>query len=428
MSTEGKFGRPSRRRGAVGATIVVVLAVVSLLAVGAASGRSFVHHRSGDASAARSAMSSTHALSRAHRHASFSHSRHATRHSLFPDLALNTISLAPITGCGSTGTIADASGFEDADGNLKIDKAGCMDWNGFTPTWTGTAPFQTGTASNNGFNFAGATDAFNTTSDSIYAGGVKQDTVCPGTVTGKANDKADLAAMYVATETIGGHVYLFLAWERQLDTTVNSDVFVSFEFNQGNVSCGGTSPFVKRMPGDLLFDYNFQSGNSTISAEQWDGSTWQALPAPPFEALVNTPTVTDTIGPSGSASLTQFEFGEAGIDLSALNLTGNGGKKCETFGSVLGGSRTSKSGDQAQLKDFVAPAPVNVSNCVTPTIVTTQEPASGSTGDKFKDKATISGLATPDGTGTLTFTLYPQADCKGTPVDTETINNISLNG
>src|SRR5690348_2994926 len=253
MSTEGKFGRPSRRRGAVGATVVVVLAVVSLLAVGAASGRSFVHHRSGDASAARSAMSSTHALSRAHRHASFSHSsRHATRHSLFPALALNTISLAPITGCGSTGTIADASGFEDADGNLKIDKAGCMDWNGFTPTWTGTAPFQTGTASNNGFTFAGATDAFNSTSDSIYAGGVKQDTVCPATVTGKANDKADLSAMYVSTEQVGGQTYLFVAWERQLDTTTQSDVFVSFELNQGKVSCGAGSPFVQRTPGDLL--------------------------------------------------------------------------------------------------------------------------------------------------------------------------------
>ena len=95
-----------------------------------------------------------------------------------------------------------------------------MDWNGFTPTWSGapaTAPPQTGTGSNNGFTFAGATDRFNSKLDNIYAGGVKQDTVCPGTVTGSANDKADLSAIYISGEKINGQVYLFLAWERQLD-------------------------------------------------------------------------------------------------------------------------------------------------------------------------------------------------------------------
>ena len=268
----------------------------------------------------------------------------------------------------------------------------------------------------------------NTTSDSIYAGGVKQDTVCPATVTGKANDKADLARIYVATETVNGDVFLYLAWERQLDTTVNSDVFVSFEFDQGGVSCGVGSSFVKRTKGDLLFDYNFQSGGSTIDAQEWDGATWQPLPTPPFEASVNSGTVTDSIGPSGSVSLTQFEFGEAGLDLSSLDLTGNGGRPCETFGSVLGGSRTSKSGDTAQLKDFVGPAPVDVSNCATPTIVTTQEPASGTIGDTFKDKAAISGLVTPSGDGSLTFNLYSQQDCKGAPLDTETVSAINANG
>src|SRR5205085_4509800 len=124
-------------------------------------------------------------------------------------------------------------------------------------------------------------------------------------------------------------------------------------------------------------DYDFQSGNSTIEAEQWDGTTWQALTTPPFQASVNSGTVTDTIGPSGSVDLTKFEFGEAGVDLSALDLTGNGGRACETFGSVLGGSRTSKSGDNAQLKDYVGPAPIDVSNCVQPTVTTTLKNAAG---------------------------------------------------
>ena len=85
--------------------------------------------------------------------------------------------------------------------------------------------------------------------------------------------------------------------------------------------------------------------------------TWEPLPPPPFEASVNTPTVTDAIRPDGPVDLTKFEFGEAGIDLSGLDLSGNGGHACESFGSVVGGSRTSKSGDTAQLKDFVGPAP-----------------------------------------------------------------------
>src|SRR3954449_6466374 len=397
MSTGGRFGRPWRRRSVFGATVIVALVVVSVLTVGAASGRTVAQHDSGDRVAASSA-------------------------SFFPSLGGLSQTLAPITGCGADGTIADASGFEDADGNLKIDKAGCMDWNGFTPTWTGTAPFQTGVGSTGAFTFAGATDAVNTTSDSIYAGGVKQDTVCPGTVTGKANDKADLAAIYISGERIGDQVYLFLAWERQLDTTVNSDVFVSFEFNQSKVSCGAGSPFVQRTVGDVLFDYNFQSGNSTITAEQWDGTTWQPLATPPFEASVNQGTVTDTIRPDGPVDLTTFEFGEAGINLTGLNLSGNGGKACESFGSVLGGSRTSKRGDTAQLKEFVGPAPLDVSNCVQPTATTTLKNAAGNStiannssvafGSSVYDTVTLGNLVGGEiPTGHVQYTFFANGNC-----------------
>ena len=396
-------------------------------------------------------MSSTHLLPRAQGHASYvsrsssstaNHSLSGSSPKLFPAFGPTSSSdarLLAATGCGASGSIADQTGFEDADGNLKVDTASCTDWNSFHPTWTGTAPFQTGTATLGGLSFVGLTDAVNSTSDNIYAGGVKQDTVCPGTTTGKPNDKADLARIYVATETINGQVYLFLAWERQIDTTVQSDVFVSFEFDQGQLSCGAGSPFVQRTQGDLLFDYNFQSGSSTIDAQEWDGSTWQPLPTPPFAAAVNSPTVTDTIGPNGSVDLTQFEFGEAGINLSALNLSGNGGKACETFGSVLGGSRTSKSGDTAQLKDFVGPAPIDVSNCVSPTVDTTLHNAkddstiaNGSSiplGSSVYDTASFeaSSLITgKDPTGTFNFTFFDNGTCSGdgTPAGT----GVALNG
>ena len=441
MNTRGRFGRPWRRRNVVGATAIVALVVVSLLTVGAASGRPAAQQSSGNRVAAGSGMSSTHQLSRAQRNSSLvsrSSSRVAQHSlssgsssfsgagvSLLPSLVGSSRTLAAsITGCGADGTIADASGFEDADGNLAIDTDGCMDWNEFTPTWTGIAPFETGTGSTDGFTFAGATDAVNSTSDSIYAGGVKQDTECPGTVTGKANDKADLAAIYISGERIGDQVYLFLSWERELNTTVNSDVFVSFEFNQSSLSCGSGSPFVHRTVGDLLFDYNFQSGSSTITAEQWDGTGWQPLAAPPFEASVNADTVTDTIRPDGHVDLTTFEFGEAGINLSGLDLTGNGGKACETFGSVLGGSRTSKSGDTAQLKDFVGPAPLDVSNCVQPTATTTLKNAAGNAtiangssipfGSSVYDTTTLGNLVTGKiPTGHVQYTFFANGDCSG---------------
>jgi uncharacterized repeat protein (TIGR01451 family) len=387
-------------------------------------------------------MSSTHLLSRARGHASLvSRSSSAAAHhslassgsSLFPRFGTTSSSstgrlLASVTGCGADGTIADASGFEDADGNLAVDNAGCTDWNSFSPAWSGNV----GTDTLGGLSFVGLTDPTNSSSDSIYSGGVKQDTVCPGVTTGNVNDKADLGRIYVATETINGHVYLFLAWERQIDTTINSDVFVSFEFNQGQLACANNDGFVQRTPGDLLFDYNFQSGNSTIDAKQWDGSTWQSLTTPPFDAAVNSGTVTDTIGPNGSVDLTTFEFGEAGIDLSALNLTGNGGKACETFGSVLGGSRTSKSGDEAQLKDYVGPAPIDVSNCVSPTVTTTLKNAAGGTtiannssvafGSSVYDTATLGNLiAGKTPTGTVKYTFFTNGNCSGNGTSAGTV-------
>jgi len=386
-------------------------------------------------------MSSTHSLSRAQGHASLvsrasGHAAHLSHSSsgsslfnasVFPAFhgtsGATSRSLASVS-CGAAQTIANASGFEDADGNLNVDTTGCADWNSFSPAWSGN----TGTATLGDLSFIGLTDPVNSSSDSIYSGGVKQDTVCPSVTTGNVNDKADLGRIYVATETVNGHVYLFLAWERQIDNTINSDVFVSFEFDQGKLACANNDGFVQRTQGDLLFDYNFQSGNSTIDAKEWDGSTWVALTTPPFEAAVNSGTVTDTLGPGASHDLTTFEFGEAGIDLSALNLAGNGGKACETFGSVLGGSRTSKSGDQAQLKDYVGPAPVDVSNCVQPTVTTTLKNAAGggtivdgssiANGSSVYDTATLGNLVsgkTP--TGKVQYTFFTNSDCSAGGTD-----------
>ena len=63
-----------------------------------------------------------------------------------------------------------------------------------------------------------------------------------------------------------------------------------------------------------------------------------------------------------------------------------------------------------------------------PSILTTQQPASGAIGDIYKDTATLSGAANLDGSGSVTFTLYSAKDCGGTVLDTETVDNVSANG
>jgi hypothetical protein len=61
-------------------------------------------------------------------------------------------------------------------------------------------------------------------------------------------------------------------------------------------------------------------------------------------------------------------------------------------------------------------------NKATPSIGTTQQPASASVGSQVADKATVSGGSSP--TGTVTFNLYSNATASGTPLftDTETLS------
>jgi uncharacterized repeat protein (TIGR01451 family) len=55
-----------------------------------------------------------------------------------------------------------------------------------------------------------------------------------------------------------------------------------------------------------------------------------------------------------------------------------------------------------------------------PSISTTQAPASGSVGDTYKDKATLFGGVSP--TGTITFDLFANDSCSGEPVHEETVS------
>ena len=159
--------------------------------------------------------------------------------------------------------------------------------------------------------------------------------------------------------------------------------------------------------------------------QEWDGSTWVPLPTPPFEASVNAGTVTDTIRPDQPVDLTTFEFGEAGINLSELDLSGNGGKACETFGGVLGGSRTSKSGDPGSAEGLrrsgsarrLHLCPADRDDDAEERGVGNATIANGSSialGSSVFDTATLGDLisGTPP-TGKVQYTFFTNGDCSG---------------
>jgi hypothetical protein len=284
-------------------------------------------------------------------------------------------------------TLGTAAGFEDNDGNLT--PASVVDWNSFDDPvgvggWDGTSPTRTRNETVSGFKFLGLEDWQATTADSGFSGGTKQDEDCPGVITQKADNKADLKRIYVASKTLGnGHTYLALAWVRIPQNTTSPSAHIAFEFNQGNAgNCAGAGGLVKRSTtngGDVLVLYDFEGGqtdNPTIRLSRWIASgaceisndtapCWspaQDLTAAGIaQAKVNTvATASDTVAPANE-TLGINEFGEAGIDLTDAGVFPLG--SCNTLGKVYGVSRTSGNSGTAQMKDLVGPGNFNLTNC-----------------------------------------------------------------
>jgi hypothetical protein len=309
------------------------------------------------------------------------------------------------------GPVGNASGFEDDDGNLVVNST--FDWNGFDPTtWTGAVPYQESSTTASGWQFKGLSDAQAVTSDTGFAGGVKQDLNCPTVIGSKAPNKDDLKRIYLSSKIVNGHTYLNLAWVRIPQNTTSPSAHVAFEFNKGDVSCGaGHGDLVNRVAGDMLIVYDFEGGaaSPTLTVRRWvtSGSCEIGSNSPPCwgtstnltlsgfaEAKVNTTaTAVDTIAPSDE-TLGKSEFGEAGIDLTAANVFSAG--SCESFGSVYGVSRSSGNSGTAQMKDLVGPGDFTLSNCGTVIIHKVTDPAGDTTTDfDYTTTVTTNPATTP---------------------------------
>ncbi|MGH3053193.1 MAG: hypothetical protein ACRDM8_09600, partial [Gaiellaceae bacterium] len=261
------------------------------------------------------------------------------------------------------------SNFEiDTNANLKVDDpAPSIDWASVAETRKADAPSGSG--------------------DDSFGQGTKEDTAVPSVVSGSIPpNKSDLLNFGVYLETVGSNKFLNLFWHRVQEPsgTTNMD----FEFNQSStLSANGVTPV--RTAGDLLIQYDLSQGgtNPVLFLSRWvtTGATSQceasnSLPcwgtkqnlsaAGDAAGSINTSAIpageSDGLGPVSART-----FGEAQLDFDALT---GGSTACASFGSAYLKSRSSDS-FTAALKDFIAPATLNLNNCGTITIIKHTDPA-----------------------------------------------------
>lgn len=248
--------------------------------------------------------------------------------------------------------------------------------------------------------------------DDSYQGGVKEDTSCPGETTGSIpNNKSDLLSFHVYTEpaTTGNKGFLNLAWSRVSEPS--GTTLMDFEFNQSSDTCTGSPNKVRTGDGDggpavddVLIEYAITQGGATasITKRDWTGSAWdEATPLtdnspicdgkPCAVGTINTTPIAaaDSDGLIESGSKQARTFGEAQIDLRMLFQTNN----CAAFGSAMLKSRSSDS-FTSQLKDFIRPIEVNISNCASITITKVKQNAPAIDATSFGYTATGTGLPT----------------------------------
>jgi hypothetical protein len=263
--------------------------------------------------------------------------------------------LAAVFVAGSSANLAGST-FEGNDGNLVVNTSGNKDW--------ANAP-----------NRVRGDDLTSGPSDNSFGGGTKEDDPNVNVVTGSIPpQKSDLTRFYVASEFANNSNFLYLAWER---SNVLGSANMDFELNQvaqPDLTTEGAKS-LNRTAGDVLITFDFGgSGAPVLGLLKWvtSGATSQCFSANSLpcwgnrvnlsaagfaEGAVNSTTVTD---PIAGGSLPAGTFGEAAINLTAAGVFPAG--TCEALGSAFLKSRASAS-FPSEVKDFVAPQPVNISNC-----------------------------------------------------------------
>ena len=328
--------------------------------------------------------------------------------------------------------VLPGSTFEGNDGNLVVDGAAPA------TDWANVADLHAGI------------DLASGGGDNSFGQGTKEDDANVTVVSGSIPpQKSDLTRFYEASESISGQTFLYLAWER---TNVLGSANMDFEINQAvtpNLGSPGAHTII-RTPGDLLVTYDFTKGGTTptLGLNTWLTSAttpvvpgvspnvclssnsfpcWGdhiALNATNSEGAINSGTVTDPIPPNNPRNLAALTFGEA-----AINLTGSGvfpPGTCKAFGSAFLKSRSSAS-FPAEVKDFVAPVPVNISNCGRVTIIKHTDPRG--VDQNFSYTSTLAGtnMTCTTDTTPASFTLNDSGNTSGdSAANTEDCTNVPV--
>jgi prealbumin domain-containing protein len=258
------------------------------------------------------------------------------------------------------------STFAGGDGNLLA-----------SPATFGSTDWQNVAGLNAGFDLSSGTG------DNSFGQGTKEDNPAVTVVSGSIPpNKSDLTRFYEASAVgTNSHNFLYLGWER---SNVLGSANMDFEINQSATPGLGTAGphTINRTAGDLLvtFDFTNGGGTPTLGLLFWvtSGSTSQcfssnSLPcwgnhvtlngSDSIGAVNNLGAVTDPLFPNSPNYINPvpaLQFGETSVDLTAAGVFPAG--TCKAFGSTFLKSRASASFG-SEVKDFVAPIPVNVSNC-----------------------------------------------------------------
>ncbi|MBW9095645.1 DUF11 domain-containing protein [Microbacterium jejuense] len=275
--------------------------------------------------------------------------------------------------------VGTPGGFE-IDGNLCLDGTGTKDW-----ATVGGQPVRV-----DGFDDSTA-----------FTNGAKE-TNWPwdaGQIAGTASSgKTDMGNVYAYTQTVSGHVYAYLGFERQEN---NGSVAYHVELNQKQNTTG---PVPNRTVNDLRLTIN-QTGNDTIAlvgADIWTGSAWQSLGSlAGFVGQVNQGPINNLAGDE----LERGIFSEVAIDLTALF----GDQGCSGNYGVVNVRSSASPSDQSSLEDWIFPISLNVpSTCATLKIVKTGVNGALLAGAEFTispnpTTGTGSTTATTDANGQILF-------------------------
>jgi len=272
----------------------------------------------------------------------------------------------------------DASSFNASDGNQVDAGASETDWDTYLPD----------TATDNLFR---SSDTASGSGDNSLAGGTKDDTECASSTTGSIPpNKDDLLRFYLYHETIGADTFVYLGYVRALPGTTTASAHGVFELNKLDTKCPSTtkggvttpSDFYVRTNGDVRIAFDDEGGDQPIiSAQRWTepcpsggAGCWSAkdvLDVHEAAGSFNTSVIQDRLATAtGSTStINPEQFAEMKINMTQAGLLASGA--CEGFGAAGLFTGSSGNSDKEQSKDFIAPIPVNISNCGSVTVTKT---------------------------------------------------------